>query len=196
MCAHSLPCMHQLHKKPYTITFFCTVYLHVSTWNTPQKKEYLHDMYRMDSRNCLGVLKQKTTETGYAALLFFRGPEICLHRLILHHLRSSKQWHTPCWDPLWAAFISALAVSVQLGDRNVSDSGAVQWESCLQPVKTPDRHIWSHLEPLSLEISPSLSTYAQRLSSLEVRRIHTDSCSPTFFVLRVPPLAYQLALKG
>lgn len=134
----------------------------------------------------LGVLKQKTKETGYAALIFLRGPEICLHRLILHCLRSSKQWHPPCWDPLWATFISVLAVSVQLGDRNVSDSGAVQWECCLQPVKTPGRHIWSHLEPPTLEISPSLSTYAQRLSSLEVRRIHPDSCSPTFSCLTYP----------
>ncbi len=163
---------------------------------TLHKRRNIYMTCIMESRNCLGVLKQKTTETGYAALIFLRGPEICLHRLILHRLRSSKQWHTPYWDPLWVAFISALAVSVQLGDRNVSDSGAIQWECCLQPVKTPGRHIWSHLDPPSLEISPSLSTYAQRLSSLEVRRIHTDSCSPTFFVLRSPTGLNQLALKG
>lgn len=88
-------------------------------------------------------------------------------------------------------------MSVQLGDRNVSDSGAVQWECCLQPVKTPGRHIWSHLEPPNLEISPSLSTYAQRLSSLEVRRIHADlTVVPQPFLSYVLPQSYQLAFKG
>jgi len=143
------------------------------------------------------VLKQKTTETGYPVFIVLCGPEICLHRLILHRLCSSKQWHPPCWDLLWAAFISALAVSVQLGDRNVSDSGAVQWECCLQPVKTPGRHIWSHLEPPNLEISPSMSTYAQRLSSLEVKRIHADLTVvlQPVFVLRTPTQTSQPAFK-